>query len=50
MFGLGIVEAEGVRFPIPAEMLQRPPAVEPNHLNSQTLVHYFEQDWRNVVR
>lgn len=35
-------------FRFPPDM--RPPAVEPNHLNSQTLVHYFEQDWRNVVR
>ncbi|WP_284189800.1 polyamine aminopropyltransferase [Zoogloea oryzae] len=35
-------------FRFPPDM--RPPAVEPNHLNSQTLVHYFEQDWHNVVR
>ena len=24
--------------------------VQPNYLNTQILVHYFEQDWRNVMR
>ena len=24
--------------------------VEPNWLNSQMLVHYFDQDWRQVIR
>lgn len=24
--------------------------VEPNRLNNQTLVHFFEQDWRQVIR
>jgi spermidine synthase len=26
------------------------PARRPNHLNDQRLVHYFQQDWGNVVR
>lgn len=26
------------------------PPVEPNRLNSQSLVHYFEQDWGRVIR
>lgn len=26
------------------------PAVEPNRLNTQSLVHYFEDDWRRVIR
>ena len=26
------------------------PAVEPNRLNNQSLVHYFEQDWQRVIR
>lgn len=26
------------------------PAVEPNRLNSQSLVHYFEEDWQRVLR
>ena len=38
-----------------AEMFRFPPdmarrKVEPNHLNTQALVNYFEQDWRNVMR
>jgi len=38
-----------------AEMFRFPPdmarrKVEPNHLNTQALVNYFEQDWRNVIR
>jgi len=28
----------------------KPLPVEANHLNNQRLVHYFEQDWGNVVR
>jgi spermidine synthase len=37
------------------EMFSFPPdmprlQVEPNRLNNQTLVHYFEQDWRQVIR
>ena len=40
---------------IAAEMFDFPPdmarrAVEPNYLNTQALVNYFEQDWRNVIR
>jgi spermidine synthase len=26
------------------------PAVEPNRLNTQSLVHYFEDDWHRVIR
>jgi spermidine synthase len=26
------------------------PVVEPNDLNNQRLVQYFEQDWREVIR
>ncbi|WP_298643297.1 polyamine aminopropyltransferase [uncultured Cardiobacterium sp.] len=38
-----------------AEMFRFPPDmarrdVEPNYLNTQILVHYFEKDWRNVQR
>ena len=37
------------------EMFAFPPdmqriEVEPNHLNSQALVRYFEEDWRRVIR
>ncbi len=40
---------------IAAEMFDFPPdmarrTVEPNYLNTQALVNYFEQDWRNVIR
>jgi len=35
-------------FQFPPDM--RPLPVEPNRLNSQTLVHYFEQDWGRVMR
>ena len=44
------LDAETTRlmFQFPPDM--RPLPVEPNRLNSQRLVHYFEQDWRNVVR
>jgi spermidine synthase len=38
-----------------SEMFHFPPdmprvEVEPNRLNSQSLVHYFERDWRQVIR
>ncbi|MBM3117457.1 polyamine aminopropyltransferase [Jeongeupia naejangsanensis] len=36
-------------FDFPPDM-QPPPGIEPNRLNTQSLVHYFEQDWRNVQR
>ncbi|WP_255988615.1 polyamine aminopropyltransferase [Chitinolyticbacter albus] len=41
--------------PATALMFQFPPdmqrvVVEPNRLNTQSLVHYFEQDWGNVIR
>ncbi|BCL76581.1 polyamine aminopropyltransferase 1 [Jeongeupia sp. HS-3] len=35
-------------FDFPPDM--QPSKVEPNRLNTQSLVHYFEQDWRNVQR
>jgi len=35
-------------FKFPADM--QPVAVEPNRLNNQSLVHYFEDDWRAVIR
>ena len=35
-------------FRFPADTAQR--AVEPNYLNNQRLVAYFEQDWANVMR
>lgn len=35
-------------FRFPRDML--PPPVEPNRLNTQALVHYFEQDWGKVMR
>jgi spermidine synthase len=44
------LDAESTRlmFEFPPDM--RPIAVEPNWLNTQTLVHYFEQDWGHFVR
>lgn len=38
-----------------AEMFRFPPDmarrdIEPNYLNTQILVHYFEKDWRDVQR
>ena len=44
------LDAETTRlmFQFPPDM--QPLPVEANHLNSQSLVHYFEQDWGNVVR
>ena len=38
--------AEMFRFPL--DMARRD--VEPNYLNTQILVHYFEEDWRDVQR
>ena len=40
---------------VTAEMFAFPPdmqriAVEPNHLNSQALVRYFDEDWHRVIR
>ncbi|WP_434776899.1 polyamine aminopropyltransferase [Neisseria sp. Ec49-e6-T10] len=35
-------------FEFPPDM--NPPKVEPNYLNTQSLVHYFEQDWQNTIR
>jgi spermidine synthase len=35
-------------FKFPADM--QPVAVEPNRLNNQSLVHYFEEDWQAVIR
>jgi spermidine synthase len=44
------LDAESTRlmFEFPPDM--RPIAVEPNWLNTQSLVHYFEQDWGHYVR
>lgn len=44
------LDAESTRlmFSFPDDM--KPIPVEPNRLNNQSLVHYFEQDWRNVIR
>ena len=35
-------------FQFPPDMARRD--VQPNYLNNQILVSYFEQDWRNVIR
>ena len=44
------LDADSTRlmFSFPPDM--RPLPVEPNHLNTQALVHYFEEDWGRVVR
>ncbi len=44
------LDAESTRlmFQFPPDM--QPVAVEPNWLNTQALVHYFEQDWGHFVR
>ena len=42
----GATAAEMFRFP--PDMVRR--AVEPNYLNTQKLVSYFEQDWGEVQR
>ena len=44
------LDAETTRemFVFPKDMQRR--AVEPNHLNTQKLVEYFEADWRAVMR
>ncbi|SMC26463.1 spermidine synthase [Andreprevotia lacus DSM 23236] len=44
------LDADSTRlmFQFPADM--RRVQVEPNRLNSQSLVHYFEEDWHNVLR
>lgn len=41
-----VTTAEMFRFP--KDMA--PPAVEPNRLNNQSLVHYFQKDWGEVIR
>jgi spermidine synthase len=41
-------ESTRLMFKFPPDM--KPLAVEPNRLNSQSLVHYFEQDWQQVIR
>ena len=35
-------------FDFPPDM--QAPEVEPNYLNTQILVHYFEEDWHNAIR
>lgn len=44
------LDAESTRlmFKFPPDMKEV--AVEPNRLNNQSLVHYFEQDWQQVIR
>jgi spermidine synthase len=44
------LDAESTRlmFKFPPDM--KPLQVEPNRLNSQSLVHYFEEDWSQVIR
>jgi len=41
-------ESTALMFKFPPDMQAIP--VEPNRLNSQSLVHYFEQDWHEVIR
>jgi spermidine synthase len=41
-------ESTKLMFKFPPDMQEVP--VEPNRLNSQSLVHYFEQDWERVIR
>jgi spermidine synthase len=44
------LDAESTRlmFKFPLDMKEI--AVEPNRLNNQSLVHYFEEDWQQVIR
>jgi len=44
------LDADSTRemFIFPKDMQRR--SVEPNHLNTQKLVEYFEADWRVVMR
>jgi spermidine synthase len=44
------LDADSTRlmFKFPPDMREVP--VEPNRLNSQSLVRYFEEDWRQVIR
>jgi spermidine synthase len=37
----------GEMFVFPNDML--PVAAEPNRLNNQVLVHYYERDWKDIV-
>ncbi len=41
-------EATRLMFSFPPDM--KAPDVEPNYLNTQALVRYFEQDWHNAIR
>lgn len=41
-------EVTAQMFTFPPDM--KPWPSKPNYLNTQELVHYFEQDWRNVIR
>jgi spermidine synthase len=41
-------ETTRAMFSFPPDMPRLP--AEPNRLNNQSLVHVFEQDWRNVIR
>jgi spermidine synthase len=42
----GAVTAEMFAFPADMQRLD----VEPNHLNTQALVRYFDEDWHRVIR
>jgi spermidine synthase len=41
-------ETTRAMFAFPPDMQRLP--MEPNRLNTQSLVHEFEQDWRRVIR
>ena len=41
-------DATRLMFSFPPDM--KAPNVEPNYLNTQVLVRYFEQDWHNAIR
>ena len=49
-FPMRFLDADSTRlmFKFPADMQRI--AVEPNRLNNQSLVHYFEEDWSRVIR
>lgn len=41
-------ESTALMFKFPLDMKEQ--IVEPNRLNNQSLVHYFEEDWKQVIR
>ena len=42
----GKITAEMFSFPADMQRVE----VEPNHLNTQALVRYFDEDWHRVIR